>query len=477
MKKKALIFIASEQKGLLISLAKFLEYEYEYEVCIVARDKYIKKLVDRLLPGRKNDIVLSEVELNINNSEIIQEALKIERKYNINLSMLLSEDRALGQGYLYNVEKIPDIIRASWTHEEKLKEIIEIIKIKELVIEQRDLIIQLWPDKIISMIGCSVGAEVFSPQIIKFGDRVFWSDNNFATSSKYIERLLNNLDCNVVDYNNGYKVEVHGDQINRSATYTYTSSLKQVARIFINDTKNYVRGMQKKNAYHYLGWAPSVFRKVSNYRYVKSISTTLEQLKGYRIVFFPLHLEPEVALLNFSPEFTNSMELISWVSKSLPADVILVVKEQAQSFGVRSKWYYNHINKIGNVVWADPTIHSWDWIGKADIVATITGTVGIEAVHMKKPVISYGKHQIINHLPTVHYATNFEETRAIVNELLSNPSNKIDLNRSQSALYKTQIESSIDLPEYKDLFGSTKLEDSVAKKALKLLYNEYLDCK
>jgi len=38
---------------------------------------------------------------------------------------------------------------------------------------------------------------------------------------------------------------------------------------------------------------------------------------------------------------------------------------------------------------------SWDWIKVSSIITTITGTVGIEAVHHKKPVISFGAHQAL----------------------------------------------------------------------------------
>jgi hypothetical protein len=475
MKERALIFIGSEQKGLLISFAKLLESRYGYEVCIIARDKYVKNLVDKLLPNREGDIVLSDIKFNVDNVDILHESLYIEKKYNINLSMIASDDRAIGQGYLHNVDKIPDIIRSSWSHKKKLKEIIRTIKIKESIIDRCDIVIQLTPDKIVSMIGRSIGSKVFSPQIIKFGDRVFWSDNDFSTSSKYIERLVNNLDCKIDDYNIIYKIESSGDRINSSESYTYISSTMQAAKIFINDTKNYLRGIHKKNSYHYLGWVPSLYRKVSNYRYVHNISYNFEDLKGLKVIFFPLHLEPEVALLNLSPEFTNSMELISLVSKSIPSDTMLVVKEQSQSFGVRSRWYYEHINKIGNVVWADPTIHSWKWIERSSVVATITGTVGVEAVNFNKPVVSFGKHQIINHLPTVYYVTNYKETSKVFNLLLSHPVDRTELNISRSSLSKAQYESSIDLPEYKDLYGSVKLEDSVAMKALKFLSDEYLN--
>jgi len=475
MKRKVYIFIASEQKGFLISLAKILEADYNSEICIVARDKYVKKLIDRLLPGRNGDIVLSEIIYQLPQSEVMSNALEIEKKYKINLSMLMSEDRALGQGHLHNIEKIPDIVRASWGNKDKLKEIIEIIRVKEIIIQPCDFVIQLTPDKITSMVARYLGAGVYCPASIKFGDRILWCDDDFATSSRFVKRVKDNLNLNHNNqYGEEYKVDADGDRINLTSKFKYRLSLIQAAKIFLNETKNYIRGIHKKNAYHYLGWVPTVFRKVRNYRYLESISITPDQVKEYKIVFFPLHLEPEIALLNYSPEFSNSMEVISWISKALPSDAILVVKEQVGCFGVRSKWYYNHINKIGNVVWANPTTHSWDWIRSSEAIATITGTVAIEAVHMKKPVISYGKHQITNHLPTVHYVSNFEETKVILNRLLSTQLDKIDLEKSRFSLYKAQIETSVDLPEYKDAHISVKLEDAMAEKALKLLYEEYI---
>ena len=192
-----------------------------------------------------------------------------------------------------------------------------------------------------------------------------------------------------------------------------------------------------------------------------------------KICFFPLHLEPEVALLNFSPEFNNSMEAITWISKSLPADTLLVIKEQVYSFGVRSNWYYRQMNKIGNVVWANPDVHSWEWIKKAEIIATITGTVGVEAVHMKKPVISFGLHQIINYLSSVRYVESYKHTKLAIDELLSGAVDDENLEISRIILGTSQIESSIDIPEYDSIYSSNNLEKEMAKKALKNLFSEY----
>ena len=122
---------------------------------------------------------------------------------------------------------------------------------------------------------------------------------------------------------------------------------------------------------------------------------------------------------------------------------------------------------------ADPEIHSWKWIDRADIVATITGTIGIESVYFNKPVISFGRHQVINYLPTVHYVSNFAETRDAVTELLSDNISEEDFHKSRSALTKAQLDSSFDLPEYKNSYDSSQIETKMAKIALENMFSEH----
>ncbi|HIE72821.1 MAG TPA: hypothetical protein EYQ06_00850, partial [Flavobacteriales bacterium] len=152
MKKKFAIFIGSEQKGLYCAIANILEKKYNFSVVIIARDSQVKRYVDKQLPGRKNDIVLTQLKVKINHEKFILEALEIEDKYEINLSILTSEDRSLGQGYLLNVENIPDIIRSSWSHKEKILDIVTRIKKYELALKGIDYSIKIWPDKCITAI-------------------------------------------------------------------------------------------------------------------------------------------------------------------------------------------------------------------------------------------------------------------------------------------------------------------------------------
>ena len=475
MKKIVGIFINAEQKGFLLSLASILEKKYDITTRLICRDMGVKKLVDNTFTDRSKsqDIVLSNLEFEVSN--IISESLAIESKYKSTLSLLISQDRGLGQGYLFNVENIPNIIRASWPHKKKLKEFIKVINKYESAIEGCDFVIRTWPDKITSMICEDKGISSYSFVPMKFGSRMFWSNDNYVTSSKYFSRVTNNLSNMKSTKILNYEIDFVADNINKSASYSFLHFLKESFNLIWNENKVWLRGRQQKNSYNYLAWLPSIFRRMKNYNYLKSISVKPSQISDYRLCFFPLHLEPEIALLNYSPEFNNSMEIISWISKSLPADVLIVIKEHPLGFGVRSSWYYRQLNKIGNVVWADPSIHSWDWIKKSNATSTITGTVGVEAVYMEKPVISFGAHQIINELPSVFYSNSYTETKNAIDEIFVKNIDLSILKKSNAALQDAQIKSSFEYPraDYESLYISDNLDEKNASKALNHLFLEY----
>jgi len=474
IRKKACIIINNEQKGFFIAIAKLLEGSYNYDVTIICKDRYVKKLVDELLPGRSGDIIFSDIKDVHNESNIIDTALHLEKKYKFTMSQIISEDRALGQGYLSNVQMVPNIIRASWPHSKKILSIVNLINKYEVALNGCDLILQQWPNKIVTTVAKKNNARSFSLANIKFENRFFWTNDNYISGKKYIDRVKENIKNPSIEFEKikDYVIEKDGDMINRSVDFTYYNAIKRAAFIILNDTKNWIRGINKKNSYLYLGWVPSVFRRVRNYKFVKSIGVKPEQLSDYKIIFHPLQMEPEISLLYYSPEFTNSMEAIIWLSKSVPSDVIIVVKEQVKSFSVRSRWYYKQLHKIPNVVLADPDIHSWKWISSSEAVSSITGTVAVEGVHMMKPVISFGRHQIVNFLPTVFYVQSYDDVAKAVKKIFS----KIDKYKyviSTNSLRKAQIDTSFEFPNYKFKFKSTNLELDLAHEALIELDKEH----
>ena len=474
-RKKAFVIINSEQKGFFTAISKVLSNNYNYDVTIVCRDIYVKKIVDKLLPNFVNIVVLSDIKLKeIPESDIVKVALNYEKKYGINLNKLMSEDRALGQGYLFNIEKIPTIIRSFWPYEKKLSSIIDVIRKYEIAINANGIIIQQWPNKIVHSIAKYNEGVSYSLVNMKYGNRFLWTSGEFVSGHSFIKRIKHNLCKNFDNKKYNYQSEEDGNNLNKLelSKFSYFNALKRALFLIWNDTKNWIRGMNKKNSYKYLGWVPSVFRKISNYKYVKSIGVTPDQLTDYNVIFYPLQMEPEVAILYYSPEFNNSMEAISQISKASEVGTIIVLKEQNKSFAVRSRWYYKQLEKIPNVVWADPDIHSWEWIKISKVVATITGTAGIEAVSMLKPVISFGKHQAINHLPTVFYVNSFDSVSLTIKDIFERY-NEMDFEHSKNAFIKAQVDSSFDFPEYKNKFKSIELEVDLAEKSLQNLNKEY----
>lgn len=471
---KAAIYISSQQKGLLIAIGRQLTHRFGIDITYIVENNQLRELIHSLLQEPDTKCIdLSEIEVE-KFENVIKEARVIEKKYGILLSLIISEDRALGQGHLFNVEKVPEIKRASWPHERKLRELLVAIKKRETVLDGFDFVISHKNLKEWCVYSKVSHTRFFSLNPIKWGDRLIWSDDEYLTNKQFIKRVkdyINNADENFPDLPE-YEIEA-GHTVNRSFKFSYLFSIKNALITIRSEAIKLLSGTHKKNSYRLFGWVPAPFRQVRNYRYVKSLAYHPEELKNYRIVFFPLHLEPEVALLTLSPEFNNSMEVIAWISKSLPADSILVVKEHFHSFAVRSRWYYHQISKIGNVVWAHPDVHSWQWINLSDIVATIAGTVGTEAIHMKKPVLSFGMHQVINLLPTVRYVSNFNETRKAIDEFLNGIITKEAFEKTKNSFSRAQIESSFDLPEYKKAYGSVKLEVEMAERALQNLFKEF----
>jgi Capsule polysaccharide biosynthesis protein len=105
-------------------------------------------------------------------------------------------------------------------------------------------------------------------------------------------------------------------------------------------------------------------------------------------VFYPMHYQPEQSTLVGGILFANQIGLIEAISKSLPLGYTLVVKEHPAGRGARPVWQYRHIQHFPNVLFCDA--RSIEIAQKCDAVVTITGSIGMEAMAMDKPVILFG---------------------------------------------------------------------------------------
>ena len=116
----------------------------------------------------------------------------------------------------------------------------------------------------------------------------------------------------------------------------------------------------------------------------------IEDLTLYDYVFFPLHTEPEKALLIDAPFYTNQIEVIRNISYSLPTGTKLIVKDHPKSYGKRPITYYQKILDIPNVHLVDPFLPTAELVKQSSLVITVSGSVGWESILRETPVITLG---------------------------------------------------------------------------------------
>lgn len=106
--------------------------------------------------------------------------------------------------------------------------------------------------------------------------------------------------------------------------------------------------------------------------------------------YFPLHLDPEAAMMVFAPFCTDQAAVIEAIAKSLPAGMRLVVKEHVMMIGKRDATFYRRITGLPNVELVSPKFSTFDLMQRSRLTITISGTAGWEAFCLGIPTLVVG---------------------------------------------------------------------------------------
>lgn len=109
-----------------------------------------------------------------------------------------------------------------------------------------------------------------------------------------------------------------------------------------------------------------------------------------KYVYFPLHYQPEASTCVCAQKYEKQLYFIDSWAKSLPADTVLYVKEHYALIGHRDPHFYVDLQKYPNVKLINPWESSRKLIEKSVAVTTLTGTAGLEAMLLRKPVFICG---------------------------------------------------------------------------------------
>lgn len=109
-------------------------------------------------------------------------------------------------------------------------------------------------------------------------------------------------------------------------------------------------------------------------------------------VYMPLQLQPEMTTASLGGIYTDQALAIERLADMLPEGVRILVKENPkQGAYMRGPMFFHRLKRIAQVQFLPSFADTHALTANAQFVATITGTVGWEAVRLGKPALTFGQ--------------------------------------------------------------------------------------
>lgn len=115
--------------------------------------------------------------------------------------------------------------------------------------------------------------------------------------------------------------------------------------------------------------------------------------EGKKILYFPLQFYPECSIdyWGTNSKLIKFYEIVDKLLSTSSQEIVIIVKEHPSSLGLRRPSFYKKFDNNKNVILTPSNANSNEVINESDCVLTWTGSVGIESIVRKKPLITFGK--------------------------------------------------------------------------------------
>ena len=387
--------------------------------------------------------------INMNDNPNIEYLQNFEKKYDIDLWNLALNERLL---YLHNEY-----------HNFSAIEIEKILTNECQFFEK--ILDEINPDYLITKETALHHNQLFYLMCKKRGVKILMLNNTKLGSKKYIiSENIYQIDSDVAEldvsvdgtFNDLQKLLKLGDSSGSLKKYARKRAASKFQKI--NALCNYLFNSKNDNVNtHYSYFGRTKFRVITkeffNVFKRKSRKSFLDQNSQYSVdfnekfVLLPLHQEPERSLLIASPYFTNQLETIRHVAKSLPPGFRLYVKEHySQSLREwRKIQYYKEILEIPNVKLIHPSFSMEDLIKNSSLVIAVSGTASFEAAFYEKPSIIFA-NMGFSKLSSVFLLRSIDELPNLIRKAIST---KVDLKQLNAYVHQIENQSfDFDLISY-----------------------------
>lgn len=165
-------------------------------------------------------------------------------------------------------------------------------------------------------------------------------------------------------------------------------------------------------------------------KYVNSISKEPDYNRNF--IFFAMNCEPDATVPGLM-DMDSQLIAIKILSESLPDGWMIYVKEHPYQYELnnilmeyyipsvpifKSKLFYDTINSISNVKIINPQIPSKNLIKNSMGIATMCGTIALEAISYKKPILLFAaKKTVYSYCKDFFDIRSFEDCKKAVNKI------------------------------------------------------------
>ena len=215
-----------------------------------------------------------------------------------------------------------------------------------------------------------------------------------------LEEYMNNLSKR--NYNDNYFpnyiIKQNYSYFNRSFSKLIKEIIYMLKLEVFQIRMNFSKKYYKINPYKVNFFSRKFIRKRKKETLLRQHNLNLRSFnKDSEFIYFPLHFEPERTTNPDGGDFHDQFLALITLRSFVPKNIKIYVKEHPSQFllsnrGIlgRSPIFYELINKLNNVFLIDIKSDNFTLIKNSNFVATITGTVAIEASIIGKQSLIFG---------------------------------------------------------------------------------------
>ena len=347
-----------------------------------------------------------------------------EKKYNIDLWQLAKNDRIFiddyNTFYKFSDQEISEIMEKEC---KLFEEILDEIKPDFFITTET----AMRPHHLFYLLCKKKGIRVLMLNTANWGNHCYISEN-YHKLDNFNELFANRkaLPTTFNDIQNRLESKILSKKVSKFYQSHKNSKIKLIQAAFqlliLSDNSN------EKTHYTYYGrkklkvLLSEINNSIKRWYRKKYIDQNFLQeiIDDKSFIFLPLQQEPERSLLLSAPDYKNQIETVEYVSKCMPENFLLFVKEhptQGSGRDWRKISQYKTLQNNPKVRLIHPSIPATEIIKKSKLVISVSGTIALESAFLNKPSITIADNDYTL-IPSISRLNSKNELRGLIEKSL-----------------------------------------------------------